>query len=83
MLIPRCYFDRDNCREGLEALRHYHRKYNERTRAFRDQPVHDWSSHAADAFRTAAVGLETEKAWSGAPPQRDAMMDYSVFSGAA
>jgi len=83
MLIPRCYFDRDNCREGLEALRHYHRKYNERTRAFRDQPVHDWSSHAADAFRTAAVGLETEKAWNGAPPQRDAMMDYSVFSGAA
>lgn len=83
MLIPRCFFDRDNCREGLEALRHYHRKYNERTRQFRDAPVHDWSSHAADAFRTCAIGLETESTWNGTPPQRDAMMDYNVFEGAA
>ena len=83
MLIPRCYFDRDNCRTGLEALRHYHRKYNERTRAFRDAPVHDWSSHAADAFRTCAVGLQTERAWSGTPPQRTAEMSYDPFAAQA
>lgn len=61
MLIPRCYFDRDNCRQGLEALRHYHRAWSERNRTFRDQPVHDWSSHAADAFRTMAVGMESKR----------------------
>ncbi len=84
LLIPRCYFDRDNCREGLEALRHYHRKYNEHTRKFRDQPVHDWSSHAADAFRTAAVGLEGTRMSTGRAPQRDAEMAYNPYEyGAA
>ncbi len=80
MLIPRCHFDRDNCREGLEALRHYHRKYNERTRSFRDQPVHDWSSHAADAWRTAAIGLENVATKFSKPPQQMAVMDYNPFS---
>jgi len=79
LLIPRCHFDRDACREGLEALRHYHRAYNERTRQFRDQPVHDWSSHAADAFRTAAIGLENQTT-NGRAPQRDAVMDYDPYS---
>ena len=79
LLIPRCHFDRDACREGLEALRHYHRAYNERTRQFRDQPVHDWSSHAADAWRTAAIGLENQTT-HGRAPQRDAVMDYDPYS---
>ncbi len=61
MLIPRCYFDRDNCRQGLEALRHYHRAWRDRTRDFANSPVHDWSSHAADAFRTMSVGMKTKR----------------------
>jgi hypothetical protein len=76
MLIPRCYFDRDNCRQGLEALRHYHRAWSERNRTFRDQPVHDWSSHAADAFRYLAVGLR-ENSWSDRPPQTMADSKYN------
>ena len=80
LLIPRCYFDRDNCRPGIEALRHYHRAYNERTRQFRDQPVHDWSSHAADAWRTVAVGLDNFTGSLGRIPQQAAVMDYDPFS---
>jgi len=78
LLIPRCYFDRDNCRQGLESLRHYHRAYNERTRTFRDNPVHDWSSHAADAFRYMAVGMET-RTLDGRPPQAFAQNTYDPF----
>ena len=58
MIITKCYFDRDKVKEGLEALRQYHRAYNERMRTFRATPVHDWSSHAADAWRTFAVGFD-------------------------
>ena len=67
MLIPRCWFDKTNCGPGLEALRQYHRAYNERLRTFRSSPVHDWSSHAADAFRYLAVGIKTTQAWERAP----------------
>ena len=79
MVIPRCWFDQDKCKVGLEALRHYHRAYNERTRSFRASPVHDWSSHSADAFRYFAVGLKEQKDWAH-PPQRIASSDYNPFT---
>jgi len=79
MLIPRLWFDRELCKHGLEALRQYHRAYNERTRSFRASPVHDWSSHAADAFRYLAVGLR-EARDSVRPPQREAVMAYDPFA---
>lgn len=59
-LLPRCYFDRGACAEGLKALRHYHRQFNDRTNDWKDRPNHDWSSHAADAFRYLAVGLHDD-----------------------
>ena len=67
MLLPRTYFDQENCRKGLAALRHYHRAYNERTRRFRNKPVHNWSSHAADAFRYMAVAQTMETGHMEAP----------------
>ena len=83
MLLPRCWFDRDNCRQGLEALRHYHRAFNERTRAFRDKPVHDWSSHSADAFRYCAVAMQEMATTDGRPLQREADMSYNPYNFAA
>jgi phage terminase large subunit len=43
------------CGEGLEALRHYHYKYDEDSKSFGLKPEHDWSSHTADAFRYLAL----------------------------
>jgi len=63
----------------LEALRQYHRAYNERTRSFRASPVHDWTSHAADAFRTFAVGYREAGPVLRAPQIR-AEMDYDPFA---
>jgi len=79
MLIPRCYFDRERTKAGLEALRQYHRAYNERTRSFRASPVHDWSSHAADSFRYLAVGIRETRDTQRAP-QRQAEMQYDPFA---
>jgi hypothetical protein len=58
--IPRCYFDRGNCADGLKALRHYHRLFSERTGDWKDRPNHDWSSHSCDAFRYLCVGLRDD-----------------------
>jgi len=49
--FPRCYFNDDTCGDGLEALRSYHHGYDEEKKIFTDQPVHDWASNYADAFR--------------------------------
>lgn len=55
LTIGRCWFDEVKCRQGLEALRQYQTEFDEKTRAYRDNPRHDWTSHAADAARYAAM----------------------------
>ena len=66
---------------GLESLRHYHRAWNDRMRVFKNSPVHDFSSHASDAFRYLAVGIR-EGSGNFRPNQMVAEMDYSVFGAA-
>jgi hypothetical protein len=60
MALPRCWFDAEKCADGIEALRQYQREYNEDTKAFRQSPKHDWTSHAADAMRMLAISWREE-----------------------
>lgn len=55
MLLPMCWFDKTKCKDGIEALRMYRRDYDEKRQEFRQAPLHDWTSHYADAFRYFAV----------------------------
>lgn len=56
MLLPTCWFDKDKCKAGIEAVRMYRREYDEKRQEFRVNPLHDWTSHYADALRYFAVG---------------------------
>jgi phage terminase large subunit len=55
-MLAACYFDREKCAVGISALKSYHAEYDEDKKVSGVRPAHDWSSHAADAFRTFAVG---------------------------
>lgn len=55
MLLPKCRFDAARCELGLKALRGYRRELNEDRGVWSTNPVHDWASHGADAFRELAV----------------------------
>jgi phage terminase large subunit len=57
--LPKVWFDKTACREGIEALRQYRTEYDEKTKAFKDNPRHDWSSHSADAFRYLCMAYRT------------------------
>ena len=58
LLLDRCWFDAEKCDRGIEALRQYRREWNDKMRDFRARPLHDWTSHGADAFRYLAVGID-------------------------
>jgi phage terminase large subunit len=60
-VFSRCHFEEQKCAEGLQSLRHYRYDVDPETRQFSGQPLHDWSSHAADAFRYFAVAIEDDK----------------------
>lgn len=56
MVLPKAWFDAGRCAVGLKALWAYRRQWDDRLGVFSAQPVHDWASHAADAFGTAVQG---------------------------
>jgi len=56
-IMPYVWFDEDRTINLLKALENYHYEYNQRRKMFTNNPLHDWSSHAADAFRYMAVSI--------------------------
>jgi phage terminase large subunit len=59
-IFPRCYFDRENCDEGLQCLRHY--KYDvAEDGSWSQKPLHDQYSHGADAFRMLGLMVNEPK----------------------
>jgi phage terminase large subunit len=50
-IFSNCYFDRENCADGLNCLRHYRYEVDPDTGQFSRSPLHDQYSHGADAFR--------------------------------
>lgn len=60
LTIPRMYFDKQKTATGLDALRQYREKIDEK-RNVSMGPLHDWTSHAADAFRYLCVGHRDER----------------------
>lgn len=61
LLLARCWFDKGRTGEGVELLKQYRRAYNEERKTFEPRPLHDHTSHAADAFRYLALGLKPDR----------------------
>ena len=78
VLLPRCSFDEKRCERGLDALRQYQKTWDEKLRTFSLRPLHDWSSHAADAFRYLAQGLRAPRDPDARPLRVES--DYRVLS---
>ena len=56
-VLYKCKFNSIKCKKGIEALRSYRAEYNDKLEVYKPTPLHDWASHAADAFRTFATGV--------------------------
>lgn len=63
MLMPRVWFDSKKCAKGVDALSSWHFGWDEKLRVMSETPVHDWASHAGDAFCQLALKHEDETEW--------------------
>lgn len=61
--LPRCVFH-DRCEAGISALEQYQREWDDDKKTFKASPLHNWTSHAADAARYMAL------AWREMVPAR-------------
>lgn len=60
-ILPKCYFDKSKCEQGLKGLENYRKEWDDKAGAYKDKPLHDWSSHPADGFRYFAVSENENK----------------------
>jgi hypothetical protein len=77
-LFSRLWIDENNCSTLLKSLENYRQEYDSKKRVYKPRPLHDFSSHAADAMRYLAVSLP--KTQDGTSPdelnKRYAMATY-------
>lgn len=65
--LPRVVFH-ERCEElGISALEQYQREWDDDNKVFRQNPLHNWASHLADAFRYLA--LAWREAYAPPPPK--------------
>jgi phage terminase large subunit len=64
-ILPKCWFNKPYTADGLRALRSYRKEFDEAKGVFKPRPLHDWSSHYADAFRYFALShRDANNTWS-------------------
>ena len=69
-MLPLTWFN-SGIGDGIEYLKAYRAEYDEKNGVFRLQPVHDFTSHAADAVRYFAVSRHLLGFGSSAPIEYD------------
>ncbi len=81
LLLAKCWFDKDKCDKGISALRSYQRAWDRKNKVFQQRPKHDWASHASDAFRYLAMGIDENRDGMDAIAgklQRYQVVDYDL-----
>lgn len=78
-LLPSCWFDATRCEKGIEALRMYQKEWDEERKVFNDAPLHDWTSHACDAFRYGAL-MQRGKPAGFAPAPNGGLRTFTAAS---
>ncbi len=51
MLFGIIKFDGINCKDGIEKVKTYRYEFDDSKSMYKEKPIHDYTSHAADAFR--------------------------------
>lgn len=59
--LSKMWFDGKKCKDGLNALQNYCKKWNNNLGGFTSEPVHNEHSHACDAMRYLCAGLDKVK----------------------
>jgi len=81
LTLPYCWFNKETTFDGIQCIKQYRADFDEKRETFRKTPLHDWTSHGADAFRYLAVayrennGLSTKKLDSK-PTLNDILKEY-------
>jgi len=79
-LFPRLWLDDRRAEHGVNGIACYQHEWDDKKKVFKDQPLHDWASHPADALQTLALGWQ-ETMTPGVRPNKPtvAKVSFNVF----
>lgn len=83
LLFPDVWFHKTRCKDGIRALKSYHKEFDEVKQAFKDEPVHDWSSHYADSYRYFSLQAETKRSKRPLTPEERLERDRKLLAQGA
>jgi phage terminase large subunit len=49
-ILPKCYFEKTNTKDGLQALRRYRKEFDEKKGIYKPHPLPAWPSNQTDTF---------------------------------
>ena len=78
-MFPRFWIDDVRAEQGYNCVASYRREWDEKAGRFRDNPVHDWASHGADALQTLALGWRESLSPMGQRKPQMAKVSFDVF----
>jgi hypothetical protein len=55
LMFDRLWVNNENCQTWIDYIAQYHREWDDNRGCFKDNPYHDFTSHAADMYRYAAL----------------------------
>lgn len=58
VFLPKCWFDKAKTERLVDCLKLYRSEWDDKLQALKPRPVHDYTSHAADAMRYLAMTLD-------------------------
>lgn len=77
--FSRYYFNESTTGDGLIKLSLYHRKFDDKNRVFMETPVHDWTSHCADAITTEALTANMNDVKLGGTGNAEPVTNFDPF----
>lgn len=73
------YFNQATTSDGLAKLALYHKRWDANLQKFSDMPVHDWTSHCADALSTEALTADMQDDNPFAPKIIELNTDFNPY----
>lgn len=66
-MLYRTKFNKENTIRLIDCLSNYSKVFDEKNNIYKDSPLHDWTSHAVDAFQTLTLAIEHQMIRDVAP----------------
>jgi hypothetical protein len=81
--LPMVWFDQTLCEAGIFALESYSRKWDDKAKVYGQEPIHNWASHCADAFRTGCSDESGSRLMENKEGQRQFQKMHQVIRAGA